>query len=148
MGLENEDFSDEDQCQCKYTWEFFAYIPTRVFYFFFHYCHRYHWYYLKDLFVILCFKSAEVLKFVKICQKEVLSEERQLMKWVRKFQVRISLIAIFWGSIFQEGVWWAGIFRKGNSPVAIFLEHLLHIMYLFLFFKKLSKRYSTKRYIL
>ena len=25
MGLENEDFSDEDQCQCTYTWEFFAY---------------------------------------------------------------------------------------------------------------------------
>ena len=22
MGLENEDFSDEDQCQCMYTWEF------------------------------------------------------------------------------------------------------------------------------
>ena len=36
IGLENEDFSDEDQCQCMYTWEFFAYIffgirktPTR-----------------------------------------------------------------------------------------------------------------------
>ena len=34
MGLENENFSGEDQCQCMYTWEFFAYIPTRVFYFF------------------------------------------------------------------------------------------------------------------
>ena len=97
MGLENEDFSDEDQCQCLCTWEFFAHIflcfrknPTRkistnqtppwwippwkiptwnifstmfsnistqVFSFFFHYRHRYHWCYLKDCFVILCFKS-------------------------------------------------------------------------------------------
>ena len=30
-------------------------IPTR-FCKFFHYCHRYHWYYLKNCFVILCFK--------------------------------------------------------------------------------------------
>ena len=36
MGLENEDFSDEEQCQWMYTWEFFAYTffgiretPTR-----------------------------------------------------------------------------------------------------------------------
>ena len=68
MGLENEDFSDEDQCQCMYTWEFFAYIfcgirKTQmsftlenfnleysdpfyffffIFFFFFHYCHRHH----------------------------------------------------------------------------------------------------------
>ena len=27
---------------------------------FFHYCHCHHWHYLKDCFVILCFKSAEV----------------------------------------------------------------------------------------
>ena len=26
MGLENEDFSDKDQCQCMYTSEFFTYI--------------------------------------------------------------------------------------------------------------------------
>ena len=26
MGLKNKDFSDEDQCQCMYTLEFFAYI--------------------------------------------------------------------------------------------------------------------------
>ena len=115
MGFENEDFSDEDQCQCMYIWEFFAYIPTRVFQFFFlffFYCHCYYWYYLKGCFVILCFKNAEVLKFVKICQKEVLSEERQLMKWVRIFQVRIFWVAIFRAAIFLEGVWWVGIFRE------------------------------------
>ena len=28
MGLENEDFSDENQCQCMYTWKFFAYISV------------------------------------------------------------------------------------------------------------------------
>ena len=40
----------------------FLNIPTGVFYFFvfFYFCHRHHWYYLKDCFVILCFKSAEV----------------------------------------------------------------------------------------
>ena len=26
MGLEIEDFSDEDQCQCMYTWEFLVYF--------------------------------------------------------------------------------------------------------------------------
>ena len=26
MGLKNEDFSDEDHCQCMYTWEFFTYF--------------------------------------------------------------------------------------------------------------------------
>ena len=123
MGLENEDFSDEDQCQCMYTWEFFGYIPTRVFDFFFlHYCHRYHWYYLKGCFVILCFKSAEVLKFVKICQKEVLSEERQLTKWVRIFQVRIFWVAFFRGGNFPGGSLMGGTFSWVNSPVGIFLE--------------------------
>ena len=34
----------------------FLNIPTRFFKFF-DYCHRYHWYYLKNCFVILCFKS-------------------------------------------------------------------------------------------
>ena len=28
--------------------------------FFFHYCRHYHWYYLTDCFLIICFKSAEV----------------------------------------------------------------------------------------
>ena len=26
MGLENEDFNDEDQSQCMYNWKFFTYI--------------------------------------------------------------------------------------------------------------------------
>ena len=43
----------------------FLNIPARACNFFFHYCYRYHWYYLKDCFVILCFKSAEVFTFVK-----------------------------------------------------------------------------------
>ena len=48
----------------------------------------------------LCFKSAEVFTFVKICQNEVLSEERQLMKWVGIFQTRIFWVAVFRGEIF------------------------------------------------
>ena len=48
----------------------FLNIPTRVFKFFFHYCHRYDRYYFKNYFVILCFKSAEarlVTVFQKMC---------------------------------------------------------------------------------
>ena len=41
---------------------------------------NYH-YYLKEYLVILCFKSAEVVTFVKISQNEVLSEERQWNGW-------------------------------------------------------------------
>ena len=50
---------------------------------------------LKDCFIILCFKSAGVFTFVKICQNEVLREERQLMKFLGIFQVRIFHVAIF-----------------------------------------------------
>ena len=78
----------------------FLNIPARVFKFFLHYCYRYHWYYLKDCFVIVCSKSAEVFMFVKICQNEVLSEERQLMKWVVIIQVRIFWVPIFRGKVF------------------------------------------------
>ena len=39
----------------------FLNIPSQIFKkFCFHCCHRHHWYYLKDCFVILCFKSAKV----------------------------------------------------------------------------------------
>ena len=79
------------------TWN----IPTHVFkyshLFFFHYCRRYHWYYLKDYFIFLCFKSAEVFTFVKICQNKVLSEERELMKWMGILQERNFWVAIFRG---------------------------------------------------
>ena len=148
LGLENKNFSGEDQCQCMNIWRFFTYIffrirktptkkipsqkifpnqtlsgefspgkfphrkfpagifpsmflnvTTKVHFCFFHYCHRYHWYYLKDCFEIRCFKNAEVFTFVKVCQNEVLSEERQIMKWVTAFQVRI-----FWVEIFREEI--------------------------------------------
>ena len=34
MGLENEDFSDEDQCQCMYTYIhiYFLNVPILIFY--------------------------------------------------------------------------------------------------------------------
>ena len=182
MGLENEDFSDDDQYQCMYTWEFFAYIssvsthpenfhqsnsplvnsPCKIstqkiptwnipiyvfkyshrsllfFFIFFHYCHHYHWYYLKDCFVILCLKSAEVFTFVKICQNKVLSEERQLMKWVPIFQVRIFLVVTFRVE-FSTGEFDEWKFFGWKFP---------RITYLFLFFKRLSTntiRLSIKR---
>ena len=34
----------------------FLNIPTHVFFFFFHYCDRYHWYYVKGCFVVLFLK--------------------------------------------------------------------------------------------
>ena len=42
------------------------------------------------------FSFSKVFTFVKICQNEVLGKERQLMNWVKTFQVRIFLVAIFW----------------------------------------------------
>ena len=48
-------------------------IPTHVFKyslllgFFFHYCHRYHWHYLKNCFVILCSKSQSYCGVLKKC---------------------------------------------------------------------------------
>ena len=94
------------------------------FFYFFRYCHRYHWYYLKDCFVNLCFKSAEVFTLVKICQNEVLSEERQLMKWVGKFQVRIFWVAILLGEFsrgeFDGWEFFGWEFPRGNFPKTIF----------------------------
>ena len=78
----------------------FLNIPTRVFYFFFSLSLSL--ILLKRLFCNLCFKSAEVFTFVKICQNKVLSEERQLMRWVGIIQVRISWVATFRGE-FSRG---------------------------------------------
>ena len=151
MGLENKDFSDEDQRQCMYTWGFFTYIffsirktptqkisawnvPTDAFkyshqslFFFFIIVTVIIWYYLKDCFVILCFKSAEVFTFVKICQSEVLSEERQLMKWVGIFQVRIFWVVIFCGWNFPARSLIGGNFLGGNSPRADFPGNIFFI---------------------
>ena len=44
----------------------------------------------------ILFSFSKVFTFVKICQYEVLGKERQLMNWVKTFQVRIFLVAIFW----------------------------------------------------
>ena len=106
----------------------FLNILTRVFSTFFNYCDHYHWHYLNKCFVILCFKSAEVFLFVKICQSKVLSElERRLMKWLGIFQLRN-----FWVAIFQGGI---PIFRVGIPSWGLSWKHFLHIMYLFYFSK-------------
>ena len=57
----------------------------------------------------------------------------------------------FPGGVFVGGVWWVRIFQVGISPGEFFYNHFLHIIYLFLFLKKISiniVRLSTKRYIL
>ena len=101
-------------------------IPTRVC-FFFIIVAVIIWYYLKDCFVILCFKSAEVFTFVKICQSEVLSEERQLMKWVGIFQVRIFWVVVFCGWNFPARSLIGGNFLGGNSPRADFPGNIFFI---------------------
>ena len=144
MDLENEDFHDEDQCQCMYTWELFAYaffsirktstwnIPTHFFkysqpsfliFFFFNYWHHYHYYYLKDYFVIPWFKSAEVFTFVNICQNEGLSEKIELRKWVGIFQVRIFRVVIFWVG-FSRGSLMGGNFSSGNCSGGHFHRYI------------------------
>ena len=46
---------------------------------------------------------------------EVLSEERQLMKWVGIFQVEI-----FWVEIFQVGISPGGIFLEPQKSIQLF----------------------------
>ena len=114
----------------------FLNITARVFYFFFffHYCYCYHWYYLKDCFVILFFKSAEVFTFVKICQNEFLSEERQLMKWVGILKVRIFLVAVFRERGFSKGE-----FDGWGRPPEIFFPRTI-------FFIECTYSYFSKNY--
>ena len=54
----------------------------------------------------------------------VLSEERQIMKWVGIFQVGIFWVRIFWVGTFQGGICWVGIFWVGIFQGGIFLEPL------------------------
>ena len=70
---------------------------------------------------ILSFSSPQIFAFliftfVNICQNEVLSEESQLMKWVRIFWVGISWVGIFQGGIFQGGSLMGENFPSGNFP--------------------------------
>ena len=79
---------DPENSRLEYPTHVFKYLHPS-FLTFFHYCHHYHCYYVKDCFAILfckdcvarlfC-KGAEVFMFVNIRQNEGLSEERQLMK--------------------------------------------------------------------
>ena len=61
---------------------------------------------------------------------EVLSEERQLMKWVEIFQV-----GIFWVGIFRGKVWGVGIFRGDFSRTDTY-----H------FYKLKTKAWNKKKY--
>ena len=61
------------------------------------------------------FQNAEVFMFVSSCQNEVLSEERQLLKWVGIFQVRIFWVAVFWGG-FSRGKFYGWEFLEWELP--------------------------------
>ena len=83
---------------------------------------------LKRRFLILCYKSAEVFTFLNICQNEVLSEERQLMKWVGIFQVIIFWVAMFRGGGDFPGVSLMGRkFSGGNSSGGTFHRTIFFI---------------------
>ena len=93
---------------------------------------------LKGLFCVLSFKSAEVFTFVKICQNNLLNEERKWVKWVEIFQARIFWVAIFRGGSFPRGSLMGGNVFGGNSPGGIFF-----VMYLYLlFFQKIINKYK------
>ena len=66
------------------------------------YCHRYHWYYLKDCFVILCFKSAEVRNSEGDVSKKIIAG------WPKRLHIQI-----------QERFYWTSmtIGHCYNSPV-------------------------------
>ena len=53
---------------CNISTNVFKYSQPSSLIIFFHYHHRYHWYYLKACFVIQCFKSTEV-RLVAVYQK-------------------------------------------------------------------------------
>ena len=113
------------------------------FFFFFHCCYRYNWYYLKDCLVILCFKSAEVFTFVKICQNKVLSWEKQLMKCVWIFQVRVFCVTIFLGVVLQ-GTFDGWEYFGCEFPRNIFLETFsAYNVSILIFPKTISKCYKT-----
>ena len=80
---------------------------------------------------------------MKVCQNEVLSEGRQLMKWVGIFLIRIFWVAIFRVGIFQRGrSWWVGIFRVGIVPGVIFLEQFSSCNVSVLIFQKIINKYN------
>ena len=84
--------------------------------------------------------------FVKICQNEVFSEERKLMKGVVIIQMEVFWVPIFRGE-FDGWKFFGWEFPRGKE---FSKNHFLHIMHLFLIFKKLSIniiRLSTKKYI-
>ena len=184
MGLEIEDFSDEDQCQCMYTWEFLVYffpyhenshpensnpenfhqsnsplvnsplenshpetatwnIPIHIF----KYSHTSFLFFFLSLFVTLslillqrlfCYSKFQKCWIFYVCEnlsKRRVKWRKTINKMGRNIPGENFLGGNFpWGD-FPGGVWWVGIH---------------HIMYLFLFFKKLSTNMtwlSIKRYI-
>ena len=123
----------------------FLNIPARVFkYFFFSLFLPLLLILLKRLFCNSMFqKCLSLYTFVKICQNEVLSEERQLMKWVIIIQVRIFWVPIFRGELFEGGVWWVGIFRVGIPPgEGIFIEPFSSYNLSILIFQKIFNKYN------
>ena len=79
-------------------------IPTQVFFFFFFsLLPTLSLILLKRLFFNYMFWKCWSLYVVNICQNEGLSEERQLMKWVGIFQVRIFWVAFFQGGGVSSG---------------------------------------------
>ena len=76
-------------------------------------------------------------------QNKVLSDERQLMKWMGIFQVRIFWVAIFrWGREFSRESLMGGNFSGGNTPVGISLEPFSLFNGSILIFQKIMNKYN------
>ena len=89
---------------------------------------------LKALFCNSVLKVLKSFTFLKICQNEVFSEERQLMKWVGMFRV---------GIFRWEGRLMISNFSCGNSPEEIFLEPFCSYNVFILIFQKIINKYNN-----
>ena len=85
--------------------------------------------------------SYTLLPSLKIINEITNELKKTINEMVGIFQVRILWLAIFQGGIFQEEVWWVVNFRAGIPPGGFSYKDFLHIMYLFLFFKKIINKY-------
>ena len=149
--MENEDFSDEDQCQCMYTWEFIAHIhysikktitwkmstnQTHVFKYF-------HPSFLLSLIkTVLLFYILKVLKSLRLRRfVKTKCEERQWNGW-KYSRWEFSGWKVSGGGYFQGGSFMGGNFSNGNSHEGIFLGPFSSYNVSIVIFQKIIYKYN------
>ena len=95
-----------------------------MFLLFFDYCHRRHWYYLKDCLVILCFKSAEV-RNSEVYQKKIVAcrskfDNRSLLLPTCLFKMILTLKLLTRNVMLQNSInlMVQTEFSPGNCPLS------------------------------